>query len=169
MNWTSIRFGGLKVIVVAVGLAVASAVGLFAQQLLDHMVARVNGSPVFLSDVRAAVGFGLIEPGPESDQTRQMVRRQVLLAEVGRFPPPEPATADVAAELARMKARVRDAAAFQREQGLSDQQVQSMARDSLRIEAYLTQRFGAARPKDAVERWMKDLESRADVAFPRSP
>ena len=66
-----------------------------------------------------------------------MVRRQVLLAEVGRFPPPEPAAADVAAELTRMKARVRDAAAFQREQGLSDQQVQSLARDSLRIEAYL--------------------------------
>ena len=41
------------------------------------------------------------------------------------------------AELTRMKARVRDAAAFQREQGLSDQQVQSLARDSLRIEAYL--------------------------------
>ena len=61
------------------------------------MVARVNGSPVFLSDVRAPSGFGLIEAGPERDQTRQMVRRQVLLAEVGRFPPPEPAAADVAA------------------------------------------------------------------------
>ena len=66
----------------------------------------------------------------------------------------------------RMKARVRDAAAFQREQGLSDQQVQSLARDSLRIEAYLAQRFGAARPKDAVEQWMKELEGRADVVFP---
>lgn len=169
MSSTSIRFGGLKVIAVVVGLAVASAVGLFAQQLLDHVVARVNGSPVFLSDVRAAIGFGVIEPGPESDQTRQMVRRRVLLAEVGRFPPPEPAAADVAAELARMQARVRDVAAFQREQGLSDQQVQSIARDSLRIEAYLAQRFGAARPRDAVEQWMKELEGRAVVVFPRAP
>ena len=153
----------------AVGLTVMSAVGPFAQQLLDHVVARVNESPVLLSDVRAAVGFGLIEPGPASDQTRQMVRRQVLLAEVSRFPPPEPAAADVAAELSRMKARVRDAAAFQREQGLSDQQVQSMARDSLRIEAYLTQRFGATRPRDAVEQWMRELEGRADVVYPRAP
>lgn len=133
------------------------------------MVARVNGAPVLLSDVRAAAAFGLIEAGPESDQTRQMVRRQVLLAEVGRFPPPEPAAADIAAELARMRARVRDAAAFQREQGLSDLQVHSMARESLRIEAYLAQRFGAARPKEAVEQWMKDLEGRADVVYPRVP
>ena len=168
MNSRSIRFGGLKVTLVVV-MGLAAAVGLCARQLLDHVVARVNGSPVFLSDVRAAVGFGLIEPGPDSDQTRQMVRRQVLLAEVSRFPPPEPAAADVAAELARMKGRVRDAAAFQREQGLSDQQVQSMARDSLRIEAYLAQRFGATRPRDAVEQWIKELEGRADVVIPRAP
>jgi hypothetical protein len=165
MNPTSLGFGAGVVMVAGL----ASAAGLFAHQLLDRVVVRVNGSPVFLSDLRAAVGFGLIESGPESDQTRQMVRRQVLLAEVGRFPPPEPAAADVAAELARMKASVRDPAAFQREQGLSDQQVQSMARDSLRIEAYLAQRFGAARPKEAVEQWMKELEARADVVLPRSP
>ena len=76
-----------------------------------------------------------------------MVRRQVLLGEVSRFPPPEPSAADIAAEVVRMKGRVRDAAAFQREQGLSDQQVQSLARDTLRIQAYLAQRFGAARPE----------------------
>jgi hypothetical protein len=151
------------------GVAVALAISLAAQQLLDRVVARVNGSPVFLSDVRAAAGLGLADGGSEGDQVRQMVRRQVLLGEVGRFPPPEPSAADVAAEAARMKARVRDAAAFMREQGLSDQQLQSMARDSLRIEAYLAQRFGAARAKDAVEQWMKDLEARADVVFPRAP
>jgi hypothetical protein len=147
----------------------AAGAALSAQQLLDRVVARVNGAPVFLSDVRAASGFGLIGGGAEAEQTRQLVRRQVVLGEVARFPPPEPAAADVAAEVARMKGRVRDAAAFQREQGLSEQQVQSMARDTLRIEAYLTQRFGAARPKDAVEQWMKDLEARADVVFPRAP
>ncbi len=89
------------------GLGALALSPLGAQQLLDRVVVRVNGSPVLLSDVRAAAAFGLIEAGPESDQTRQMVRRQVLLAEVGRFPPPEPAAADIAAELTRMKARVR--------------------------------------------------------------
>jgi hypothetical protein len=157
------------IIVWTVSLVAGLGISLAAQQLLDRVVARVNGSPLFLSDIRAAAGMGLIEAGPESDQARQMVRRQVLLGEVGRFPPPEPGASDVAAEVARMKGRVRDAAGFMREQGLSDPQIQRMARDSLRIEAYLAQRFGAARPKDAVEQWMKDLESRADVVFPRSP
>ena len=149
-------------------LAVMAA-GVGAQQLLDRLVARVNGSPVFLSDVRAASGFGLIEGTAEREQVRQMVRRQALLGEVGRFPPPEPSAADIAAEVLRMKGRVKDASAFQREQGLSELQVQSLARDSLRIEAYLTQRFGAARPKGTVEEWMQDLETRADVVFPRVP
>ena len=150
-------------------LVVAAAAGLGAQQLLDRVVARVNGSPVFLSDMRAAVGFGLIDPGTDSAQTEQMVRRRVLLGEVSRFPPSDPSAADIDAEVMRMKGRVRDAAAFQREQGLSDQEVQSLARDSLRIEAYLAQRFGAARPKDAVEQWMKELEGRADVVYPGVP
>lgn len=166
MNTTRIRSG---IVIGVASVAFMVPASLAAQQLLDRVVARVNGMPVFLSDVRAAAGFGLIETGAESDQPRQMVRRRVLLNEVGRFPPPEPSAADVAAEVMRMRGRVRDAAAFQREHGLDDQQVRSMARDSLRIEAYLTQRFGAARPKDAVEQWMKELEGRADVAFPRSP
>lgn len=155
------------VVLVAVVSVMAPVLG--GQQLLDRVVARVNGTTVFLSDVRAAAGFGIIQPGPEAEQARQMVRRQVLLGEVSRFPPPEPAGADIAAEVMRMKSRVRDPGAFLKEHGLSDQQVQSLARDSLRIEGYLTQRFGASRPGEAVEQWMKDLEARADIVFPRAP
>lgn len=151
------------------GLVLAATAAPSAQQLLERVVARVNGSPVFLSDVRAAAGFGLIDAGAESAQTQQLVRRQVLLGEVSRFPPPDPGAGEIAAEVARMKARVKDAEAFQRDQGLSELQVQGLARDTLRIEAYLSQRFGAARPKDAVEQWMKDLEARADVVFPPAP
>jgi hypothetical protein len=151
------------------GLVLATTAALSAQQLLERVVARVDGSPVFLSDVRAAAGFGLIDAAGESAQTQQLVRRQVLLGEVSRFPPPDPDAGEIAAEVARMKARVKDAAAFQRDQGLSELQVQGLARDTLRIDAYLSQRFGAARPKDAVEQWMRDLEARADVVIPRSP
>jgi hypothetical protein len=125
------------------GLVLAATAAPTAHQLLERVVARVNGSPVFLSDVRAAAAFGLIDAGTESAQTQQLVRRQVLLGEVGRFPPPDPGAGEIAAEVARMKARVKDAAAFQRDQGLSELQVQGLARDTLRIEAYLSQRFGA--------------------------
>ena len=88
------------------GIILIAVAATGAQQLLDRVVARVNGSPVFLSDVRAAAGFGLVDAGSESAQTQQLVRRQVLLGEVSRFPPPDPSAAEIAAEVARMKSRV---------------------------------------------------------------
>lgn len=162
------RTGRLRVISWTCVAAVTVA-GAAAQQLLDRVVARVNGAPLFLSDVRAAAGLGLVDGPTEAEQARRMVRRQVLLGEVARFPPPEPSAAAIAGEVARMKGRVRDAAAFQREHGLSDIEVQSLARDSLRIEAYLAQRFGGTRSPEAVEQWVGDLETRADVVYPRAP
>lgn len=162
------RTGRLRATAWAV-IAGLTAFDAMAQQLLDRVVARVNGTPLFLSDVRAAAGLGLVEGADEAEQVRRMVRRQVLLTEVARFPPPEPPAADIAAEVARMTGRLRDAAAFQREQGLSDLEVRSLARDSLRIDAYLAQRFGGTRSTDAIEQWVRDLETRADVVYPRAP
>jgi len=115
-----------------------------AQQLVDHVVARVNGVVVLLSDVRAAVGFGVIGEGPEPEQVHQIVQRLLLLGEVSRFPPPEPAPADVAAEVVRMKARVPDAPAFLIAHGLNEADVEAIARDTLRVQAYLGQRFGSS-------------------------
>ncbi len=115
-------------------------------QVVDRVAARVNGALILLSDVRAAAALGLIEPGPEADQVRQLVRRQLLASEVTRFPPQEPAAAAVAAELARMRARLPDPAALRRDHGLSDGQVEALARESLRVEAYLAQRFGSNAP-----------------------
>lgn len=117
-----------------------------AQALIDHVVARVNGVLLLLSDVRAAAGFRMVEAGPEAQQVRQLVQRQLLLGEVLRFPPPEPPAVDVAAEVARMKAQVTDPAAFLVAQGLTDADVTAMARDTLRVQAYLAQRFGSNAP-----------------------
>lgn len=110
------------------------------------MVARVNGVVVFLSDVRAAAGFGLIESGQDVDQVRLIVQRLLLLGEVLRFPPPEPTPSDVAAEVAQMNARVTDPTAFLVAQGLTEADVTAMARDTLRVQAYLAQRFGSNVP-----------------------
>ncbi|HEY6507430.1 MAG TPA: hypothetical protein VIY56_05415, partial [Vicinamibacterales bacterium] len=129
------------VVLCAVWLMGAGA-GIAAQQLVDRVVARVNGIVVFLSDVRAAVGFGLIEAGEDAAQVHEIVQRLLLLGEVSRFPPPDPAPDDVAAEVARMKARVPNAAVFLTTHGLTESDVVSMARDTLRIQTYLAQRFG---------------------------
>ena len=126
--------------------APASAQGARPAELIDRVVARVNGLLILLSDVRAAVALGFIEPGSEADQAAQMIRRQLLVSEIARFPPQEPPAAAVEAEIARMRARVPDPATLRRDYGLAPGQIEALARETLRIDAYLAQRFGAEVP-----------------------
>ncbi len=65
-----------------------------AQEVLDRVVARVEGTPIMLSDARAAIRLGIIETTPGVDpilsSVRQLVERRLVLAEVARFAPAEP-------------------------------------------------------------------------------
>jgi hypothetical protein len=117
-----------------------------AQQLLDRVVARVDGAPITLTDVQAAIGLGIIQVGSGdaiAEGTQQMIDRQLELTEVQRFPPPEPSPDAVARETARltMNAGSRLPMLMQ-STGLTEQRITDLARDSLRIAGYLDQRFG---------------------------
>jgi len=121
---------------------------LSAQQLLDRVVALVNGTPITLTDVNAAIGLGLVDRSGTDDQAsarRQLIDRQLILGEVARFTPPEPDAAAVEREMAALKAapgaRLQ---ALMQSTGLDDQRIRDLARDTLRIEAYLDQRFGTS-------------------------
>ncbi len=119
-----------------------------AQQLIDRVVARVNGAPITLTDVNAAVGLGLVEharPDDLEEATRQLIDRQLILGEVARFSPPEPDTAAIEREIAALKARPGAALdALMQSTGLDEQRIRDLARESLRIQAYLDQRFGTS-------------------------
>jgi hypothetical protein len=120
---------------------------LLAQQLLDRVVARVNGTAITLTDVDAAIGLGVVEPAgaedPRTAATRQLIERQLMLNEVARFAPPEPDPAAVERELADMKMRAGGGlAALIQATGLDEQRLRDIARETLRIQAYLNQRFG---------------------------
>jgi hypothetical protein len=119
-----------------------------AQTLLDRVVARVNGSVVLLSDVRAAAALGLIEAAPDTaEAVEQMVQRALLVEEVNRFPPPEPPADAVDAELGRMRARAGGSFdEVERSTGLAAVHVRQLARDRLRIQGYIDQRFGVTVP-----------------------
>ena len=133
--------GALALLFVA-GLAAA------AQTLLDRVVARVNGTVILLSDVRAAAMFGLIDAPPDSeDAVEQMVQRALLVEEVNRFPPPEPTADAVNAELARLRQRAGTSLEeVERATGLTAANVRLLARDRLRIQGYIDQRFGLTVP-----------------------
>jgi hypothetical protein len=117
-----------------------------AQQLLDRVLARVDGAPITLTDVEAAVALGIFQVGSGdavADGTQRMIDRQLELTEVQRFPPPEPSPDSVAREAARLKANVGPRLPMlMRSTGLTEQHIADMARDNLRIAGYLDQRFG---------------------------
>ncbi len=119
-----------------------------SQVLLDRIAARVNGVAITLSDVRTALALGIVDapagPDRESVATNQLIDRQLVLAEVARFAPPEPPAAAVAAEAAALSAKAGTGlAALMAATGLDEASIRDIARDNLRIQSYLDQRFGA--------------------------
>jgi len=133
---------------IALVLVSGATVSLAGQTLLDRVVARVNGTVILLSDVRAAVIFGLIDGPADSEiAVEETVQRALLVEEVNRFPPPEPAAEAVDAELERLRARAATSLEdVQRGTGLSADNVRLLARDRLRIQSYIDQRFGVTVP-----------------------
>jgi hypothetical protein len=117
-----------------------------AQQLLDRVLARVDGAPITLTDVQAATGLGIIQVGSGdaiAEGTQQMIDRGLELTEVQRFPPPEPPPDAVALETARLKMNAGPRLPMlMQSTGLTEQRISDMARDNLRIAGYLDQRFG---------------------------
>ena len=119
------------------------------QQLLDRVLARIGTTAVTLTDVRAAIGLGLIDARSvdDRDAVNQVVNRQLMLTEVARFPPPEPSAAAVDQEVAAMKKRAGDTLGeLMRTTGLDEMRLADLARDTLRIQAYVALRFGTSRP-----------------------
>ena len=110
------------------------------QVLIDRVVARVEGQTITLSDVRAAVGLGLVE-GNDATAVEQLIDRQLMVNEVQRFPPPEPSVADVDAEAGRLEA-VPGLEGLLAATGIDRRRVRELARETLRVNSYLNQRFG---------------------------
>jgi hypothetical protein len=141
--------------------AVAGAIGLCPPgvahaQTIDRVLAVVEGQIVTLSDVHAALKFGLVPADVATDPIqaalRRVIERRLMLAEVERYAPPEPSQASVDAGVAAIQSRFKDALAFEialNQSSLPREQMRRYVRDSLRIDAYLQQRFSsAAEPND---------------------
>lgn len=117
--------------------------------LLERTLAVVGGAVVTQSDVALALALGLVE-GPAAATPESalaaLVDRWLMLHEVERFAPPEPAAAAVENRLAVVRARAGDAegvARRLREAGRDPSYLSAWVRDELRIAAYLEQRFAS--------------------------
>jgi hypothetical protein len=118
-----------------------------ARQLIDRVLARIGTTAVTATDVRAAIALGLVDakPGedPQSAALQSLIARQLQLKEVARFSPPDPPASAVDEEVAAMKARAgAQLAEVMTSTGLDEEKLQLLARETLRIRAYIAQRFG---------------------------
>jgi hypothetical protein len=159
----------------ALSLVLMAAATLPARaEVIDRVLAVVGRELITLSDTVAALKLGLVPPPPAgSDIVRAaldaLIARQLELAEANRYQPPEPAAAVVDARFAevRRSARSQEAlSAVLAQSGLSEEQLRLRLRDDLRIEAFLTQRFGSARQPSEQELQAYYQAHPADYAMP---
>jgi hypothetical protein len=161
-------------------------------EIIDRVLAILPGQIITLSDVEAAIDFGLVEPPAGSDRIAggltALVDRILMLNEVRRVVPPEPTVAAIDARVARIRQQFSSPAELSRAlavRGIEESVLRIYAADDLRLASYLDERFSAAsqptdeeirqageaaRPKLAAERrqtlvaaWIADLRRRADV------
>jgi hypothetical protein len=157
--------GGALVVV----MLLASGAG---AETIDRVLAVVAGQLITLTDVRAAIDLRLQTTDGSADPVRtvltKLIDRELIMAEVDRYAPPEPTADAVDREVQRVRARFesQDAltAALARS-GIDDKHLRETLRQELRMRAYLDQRFTAAsdRRQALVDDWLTGLRRRGDV------
>lgn len=119
------------------------------EALLERTLAIVGGAVVTQSDVGLVQALGLVNgPAALSPEATlgALIDRWLMLHEVARFSPVEPATSAVDTRLAAVRARAGDASRIARhlqEAGRGESYLAGWVRDDLRIAAYLEQRFAS--------------------------
>jgi len=157
----------LAVLAVALGMTCG-----VRAETIDRVVAVVAGQVIMLSDVSAARELRLesAEPGPDPVRAMlsRLIDRQLMLVEVDRYAPPEPAADMVESGLAAVRGRVPTSAAYEEilaRCGIDEKHVREWIRQDLRIDAYLEQRFTPADPRRQalIADWLNGLRRRGDI------
>jgi hypothetical protein len=158
-----------------IGVALIAAVlttGVARAETIDRVLAVVAGQLITLTDVTAATGLGLQSPDGAADPVRavlsKLIDRELVLAEVDRYAPPEPTAEAVDREVERVRQRFPSQAAFDAvlaRSGIDEKNLRETLRQDLRVRAYLDQRFSAAadRRLGLVDEWMAGLRRRGGV------
>ena len=134
------------------GVALGAGQAPRAEDLIDSVLAVVEGQIVMQSDVRAFLELRLIVVPDTADPTSAvldaLIKRQLVLEEVARYVVEEPTSTEVDARLAAIVTTLGGAQAFQGVLpmvGFTNDDLKQVVRDELRIERYLARRFLSAR------------------------
>ena len=136
-------------LVVLVGTTVS-----VSTQQLDQILAVVSGQIVLRSDVRAFLELDLVDKVESSDPTQadqyyvtKLIERQLALDEVNRYRIPIPASEEVQDEIGAIQARLGGELALNKfllSVGLGLSDLRQILQDNIRIELYVSERFGDA-------------------------
>ena len=121
-------------------------------EVIDRLMAVAIAQPILLSDVNAALLFRLVPleskvADPVGAVLDRLIERTLMLAEVDRYQPPEPAAQEIDARLNEIQQRFGSPAALDAAltaTGMTRDRLRQYIRDDLRIAIYLNQRFGSA-------------------------
>jgi hypothetical protein len=144
-----------------------------AAEVIDRVLAVVSGDLITLSDVTAARDLGLESSDGAADPTRailsKLIDRELVLAEVERYGPPEPTADAIDAGVRAVRARFPSAEAYEAaltRSGIDEAHLRETLRQDLRIRAYEDQRFASAgdRRQALIDEWIATLRRRAPIA-----
>jgi hypothetical protein len=117
-------------------------------EVIDRILAVVEGQIITLSDARAALRLDLVPADVSEDPIaavmQRLIDRRLMLAEVERYAPAEPPASAIDARLASIQARFKDALGLEialNQTAMTREELQRHIRDTLRIDAYLQQRL----------------------------
>jgi hypothetical protein len=148
---------GLKAITITLTLVLAMRVSTLAigaqGEIIDRVLAVVEGEIITQSDVDAAIALGLLDApassgagDPRDVVLQRLIERELTLREVRRYLPPEPSEVAVNAALGAIREPFDSPGEFGRalaRYGLDERQLTERVRDDLRIDAYLDERFAS--------------------------
>ena len=129
--------------------------GSLRAETIDRVLAVVGGELISLTDVTAARDLGRVTPGNVPDPIgavlSTLIDRQLILAEVDRYAPPEPSAAAVDRDLQAARAKFPSLPAYEAalaRSGIDEKHLRETVREDLRIQAYLDQRFTVTPPTE---------------------
>jgi len=169
---TRVLIGDCRVLIAAATIAGALSWTTAHAETIDRVLAVAGGNLIMLTDVTAARDLQLQTADGAADPIRailaKLIDRELVLAEVDRYAPPEPAPAEIDREVERVRARFGSQAEFDaalQQSGIDEKHLRETLRQDLRMRAYLDRRFAAAadRRNAMVEEFMAGLRRRGDV------
>ena len=133
--------------------------------LVDRVLAVVARQVIMLSDVRAFLELGLVDPSASADPVPEtltvLIERQLVVNEISANVIEEPSTQEVEGQMAVVAERLGGLDALRAvlpTVGFTADDLKQLLREDLRVERYLARRFPGARQstEEELAAWMRE-------------